>query len=251
MGIRRGSGSRARARRCPPRAGLPRAVAKWPCSNTQRAAPTSVGCASEASRNFARCAKPIVVIDEFHVPGDGGYGSYDGGPGKALTSECVRFRLGHDIERAIAFKKKHACSLRRHPLPDLGGDRVVGLAHALRDRLRGINPSFSRIISWSALRPRTPVGPEGAESRSPVAVLLTTCAPTVDPGDRVALRPEASMEISEETRQPRSFHGDQRGDAPVPRTHPPGESDRHCEWSRVAGCGRPGFASGRRPRRHV
>lgn len=45
--------------------------------------------AEELEIVFARCARPIVIIDDFRVPGDEGYGFYDGGPGKALTWEYV------------------------------------------------------------------------------------------------------------------------------------------------------------------
>lgn len=45
--------------------------------------------AEELEIVFERCAKPIVVIDDFQVPGDEGYVFDDAGPGKALTWEYV------------------------------------------------------------------------------------------------------------------------------------------------------------------
>lgn len=39
------------------------------------------------ARTWARC---VVMVDDFEVPGDPGYGFDDYGPGKSLTAECLR-----------------------------------------------------------------------------------------------------------------------------------------------------------------
>jgi len=45
--------------------------------------------AEEIDLVFARCPDAIVMIDDFAVPGDAGYGYDDYGPGKALNAEYI------------------------------------------------------------------------------------------------------------------------------------------------------------------
>ncbi|GMU76672.1 MAG: hypothetical protein AMXMBFR45_21630 [Gammaproteobacteria bacterium] len=45
--------------------------------------------AEEIDLIFARCPDAIVMIDDFEVPGDGGYGFDDYGPGKALNAGYI------------------------------------------------------------------------------------------------------------------------------------------------------------------
>ena len=46
--------------------------------------------AEEIDIIFSRCPRAIVMIDDFEVPGDAGYGFDDYGPGKALVSSYIR-----------------------------------------------------------------------------------------------------------------------------------------------------------------
>jgi hypothetical protein len=46
--------------------------------------------AEEIDIIFSRCPLAIVMIDDFEVPGDAGYGFDDYGPGKALVSDYIR-----------------------------------------------------------------------------------------------------------------------------------------------------------------
>jgi hypothetical protein len=46
--------------------------------------------ADEVDIVFQRCPKAIVMIDDFEVPSDAGYGYDDYGPGKALISGYIR-----------------------------------------------------------------------------------------------------------------------------------------------------------------
>ncbi len=60
---------------------------------------TDLPLAEEIDIIFSHCNYPIIMIDDFQVPGDSGYQFDDYGPGKALTIDLFSQVTGHEFYR--------------------------------------------------------------------------------------------------------------------------------------------------------